>query len=37
MPYLTNLDLRGNPITKINKYRDRFVLMSKSLGKKTKF
>lgn len=31
MKFLTEIDLRGNPISKIPKYRDRFVLMSRSI------
>lgn len=31
MKSLIDLDLRENPITKISKYKDRFVLMSRTI------
>lgn len=33
MNYLNELQVKGNPLAKQAKYRDKFVLMSKSLGK----
>jgi len=33
MERLKKIDFRGNPLTKVPKYRDYIVILSKSLGK----